>query len=209
MGICVGIAGGSASGKSTLAQALATRLAGEVSVIEHDWYYRDQRHLAFEKRLKANYDHPDALETALLVEHLQRLLAGEAVHAPQYDFTQHTRAAETHLVEPGPVLVVAGIHALGDAALRDCMALKVYVDTDADLRFIRRLRRDTAERGRTAESVIRQYLEQVRPMHVRFVAPTKAHADLVVSGEDLGDADAELVAGAVRAKLGAAPHSEH
>lgn len=183
MSICVGIAGGTGAGKSTLARRIADRFPGRAVVIEHDRYYRDQRHLTFDQRLATDYDHPHALETDLLVAHLKRLLAGEAVQAPVYDFVQHVRSAETRRIEPAQVIILEGLHVLGDPSLRELMAVKVYVDLDADLRFDRRLQRDVAERGRTVESVTRQYVEQVRPMHEAFVEPTKQYADIVLSGK--------------------------
>lgn len=183
MAICVGIGGGTGAGKTTLAHAIASRLPGQVAILEHDWYYRDQRHLTFVERQRVNYDHPGALETELLAAHLKRLLAGEPVEAPLYDYKQHTRAAETHRVEPRPVLVVEGIHVLGLPVLRELMTLRIFVDVGADVRFIRRLQRDLRGRGRDLDNVIRQYLEQVRPLHLAMVEPTKAYADIVVPDE--------------------------
>lgn len=150
------------------------------SVIHHDAYYRDLAHLPPEERVRVNFDHPDALETELLVEHLEALRSGEAVDVPTYDFSTHTRARATERVEPAPVVVVDGILVLADARLRALMHLKVYVDTAADVRLLRRLRRDTVERGRTPQSVLEQYEASVRPMHLEFVEPSKRHADLVV-----------------------------
>lgn len=179
----VGIAGGSGSGKTTVTEALMGRLGEGAVLLQQDWYYRDQSALTPEQRARLNYDHPDAQETDLLVEHLAALRAGHAVEAPQYDFATHTRRAETILIAPCPLLVVEGINALADKGLRELCDLTVFVDAPADIRFIRRLRRDVAERGRTAESVISQYLDQVRPMHETFVEPGKLVADLVLSGE--------------------------
>lgn len=179
----VGIAGGSGSGKTTITHALLDHLGAHALLIQQDWYYRDQSELAPEARVAVNYDDPEAQETDLLVAHLDSLLRGEAVEAPQYDFATHTRRAETMTLAPRPVIVVEGINALVHAGLRGRCALTVYVDAPADIRFIRRLRRDVAERGRTAESVVAQYLEQVRPMHETWVEPCKHVADLVLSGE--------------------------
>jgi len=204
MTICVGIAGGTACGKSTLARAVAARFAGEATVIEYDWYYRDQDRLCVAEREQRNYDHPDALETDLLVAHLDRLTAGEAVHAPQYDFARHTRAPETRLIEPHAIVLIEGIHVLSAEPLRKRLALKIFIDADADLRFIRRLRRDLAERGRTAGRVIDQYLDQVRPMHLQFVEPTRACADLVVAGEGPWQDTANRIAEAIHACRSAA-----
>lgn len=179
----VGIAGGSGSGKTTVTAALMARLGASATLLQQDWYYRDRSALSPEERAALNYDHPDAQETALLVEHLGVLRAGNTVAVPQYDFVTHTRRAETVLVAPCPWIVVEGINALAHERLRACCDLTVYVDAPADIRFIRRLQRDVAERGRTAESVITQYLAQVRPMHDLYVEPCKHVADLVLSGE--------------------------
>jgi uridine kinase len=188
MTLVVGIAGGTGSGKTTLARALAERFAPNALLVEYDWYYRDQSAVSPEHRAARNYDHPDALETSLLTEHLRRLMAGESVAAPVYDFATHTRTGETRQLEPQLLILVEGIHALHPPELRRLFALGVYVDAPADIRFIRRLRRDLAERGRDVESVVRQYLEQVRPMHEQFVEPARRHAGLEVSGEDQDEA---------------------
>ena len=179
----VGIAGGSGSGKTTVTAALMERLGNLATLLQQDWYYRDQSALSPEQRAALNYDHPDAQETDLLVEHLGTLREGNTVAVPQYDFATHTRREDTVLVAPCPWLVVEGINALAHERLRACCDLTVYVDAPADIRFIRRLQRDVAERGRTSESVITQYLAQVRPMHDRYVEPCKHVADLVLSGE--------------------------
>ena len=180
----IGIAGGSGSGKTTITSALMDALGGRAVLVQHDWYYRDQSGLPEPQRATLNYDHPNAQETALLAAHLESLRRGEEIEAPQYDFTTHTRTTETRRIAPRPIIVVEGINTLADSGLRKTFDLTVYVDTPADIRFIRRLQRDMAERGRSAESVIRQYLEQVRPMHEAFVEPALATADLVLSGED-------------------------
>ena len=179
----VGIAGGSGSGKTTVTAALMERLGNLATLLQQDWYYRDQSALSPEQRAALNYDHPDAQETDLLVEHLGTLREGNTVAVPQYDFATHTRREDTVLVAPCPWLVVEGINALAHERLRACCDLTVYVDAPADIRFIRRLQRDVAERGRTSESVITQYLAQVRPMHDLYVEPCKHVADLVLSGE--------------------------
>ncbi|HEX6695086.1 MAG TPA: uridine kinase [Longimicrobiales bacterium] len=181
MSIIIGVAGGSGSGKTTVVKSIVRSLGkGQVSVIHHDSYYRDASHLPLEARQSINYDHPDALETELLVEHLQALRAGETADVPVYDFTTHSRVDETETVKPRKVIIVDGLLILWDARLRSLMDIKVYVDTDADLRFIRRLTRDMEERGRTAEWIIRQYLDTVRLMHLEFVEPSKRYADLIV-----------------------------
>ncbi|MEX0826730.1 MAG: uridine kinase [Acidimicrobiia bacterium] len=186
--LIIGIAGGSGSGKTTIAESIVGSIGEDsVTLIQHDAYYRDLTHLPLEERAKVNYDHPDSLETDLLVGHLKSLLEGNAIQRPVYDFTVHNRALETVAVEPKPVVVVEGIVVLYEPDLRDLMDLKVYVDTDADLRIVRRLARDINERGRTFESVRAQYLETVRPMHLQFVEPSKRYADIVIpEGYNLG-----------------------
>jgi uridine kinase len=179
----VGIAGGSGSGKTTVTAALMARLGNRATLLQQDWYYRDQSALPPGERATLNYDHPDAQETDLLVEHLGALRGGQAVAVPQYDFATHTRRGDTVHVAPCPWIVVEGINALAHEGLRARCDLTVYVDAPADIRFIRRLQRDVAERGRTAESVITQYLDQVRPMHELYVEPCKHVAHLVLSGE--------------------------
>ena len=186
--LIIGVAGGSGSGKTTIADSIVDAIGSEsVALIQHDSYYRDQTHLPVEERAKVNYDHPDSLETDLLVTHLEALLAGEAIERPVYDFTVHNRADETVTVEPKPAVIVEGILVLYEPGLRRLMDLKVYVDTDADLRIVRRLDRDMTERGRTFASVQQQYLETVRPMHLQFVEPSKRYADIVIpEGYNLG-----------------------
>lgn len=179
--VILGVAGGSGSGKTTVVREIVSALgADQVAVIHHDSYYRDASHLPLEERTSINYDHPDALETGLLVRHLEQLRGGGPVEVPVYDFTSHVRRAEKQHVAPSKVVIVDGLMILWDAALRELMDIKVFVDTDADLRFIRRLLRDIRERGRTAESVIRQYTENVRPMHLEFVEPSKRYADVII-----------------------------
>ena len=179
--IVIGVCGGTGSGKTTVVQVILERVGAErIAYIQHDSYYRDQSHLPLEERARVNYDHPDSLETELLVKHVRQLLAGQAVEVPVYDFTTHTRTRRTHRVEPRRVILVEGILIFAESALRDLMDVKIYVDTDADIRFIRRLQRDIAERGRTMESVIEQYLTTVRPMHLEFVEPSKRYADVII-----------------------------
>jgi uridine kinase len=178
--IVVGVAGGSGSGKTTAVRAIMRHLGGAAAtVIHHDSYYRDTSHLTEEARLAINYDHPDSLETELLVEHLKELRAERGVAVPMYDFAGHRRLPDREHVEPGKVIIVDGLLILWDPALRALMDIKVYVDTDADLRFIRRLERDIRERGRSTESVIQQYTRTVRPMHLEFVEPSKRYADVI------------------------------
>jgi uridine kinase len=179
--LVVGIAGGTGSGKTTVANKLAAAMpAGRCVTIEHDAYYRDQQHLTFEERTKVNYDHPASLESSLLASHLRALRAGEPVDVPIYDFATHTRADRTRRVVPAPLIIVEGILVFAEAALRDQMDIKIFVDTDADIRLIRRIRRDIEARGRTFQSVRDQYYATVRPMHIEYVEPTKRWADLIV-----------------------------
>ncbi len=179
--LVIGIAGGSGSGKTTVAQQILQRVGEEhIAYLQHDAYYRDLSHLTPSQRAEVNFDHPDALETELLIQHIQMLKRGQAVQVPIYDFATHTRRPETITVEPRPLILVEGILVFVEKALRDLFDLKIFVDTDADLRFIRRLERDLRERGRTMESVIRQYLSTVRPMHLEFVEPSKRYADVII-----------------------------
>ena len=177
----IGVAGGSGSGKSTVTRQVLASIGPEMAaVLIQDDYYCDQTHLSPEERRKTNYDHPDAFDWPLMVQHVQALRRGEAIEMPTYDFTQDNRASKTITVQPAPVIVIEGLFALFDADLRKMMSLKIFVDTAADVRFIRRLQRDMAERGRSAESVITQYLETVRPMHKQFIEPTKRRADVIL-----------------------------
>ncbi|MCC6643959.1 MAG: uridine kinase [Polyangiaceae bacterium] len=177
----VGIAGGTGSGKTTLAERVTGALPpGSVALLSHDSYYRDQSHLPPEERDRVNFDHPETLETSLLVEHLAALRAGRAIEQPAYDFAAHRRVPAHRRVEPRPVIVVEGILILHEPALRRALDIRVFVDTDADERVLRRVERDTRERGRTVASVTAQYRETVRPMHAQFVEPSKRHADLIV-----------------------------
>ena len=177
----LGIAGGSGSGKTTVARALATAFGPEqVQVVVQDAYYRDRRDLSFDDRCKINYDHPDAFDEALLVEHLRQLRSGRAIPRPVYDYAKHARTDSTIAVPPAPIVIFEGILVLAIPSLRDLCDIKIFVDTDPDVRFIRRLRRDVAERGRTIDSVIEQYLATVRPMHIAFCEPSRRHADLIL-----------------------------
>lgn len=179
--ILIGIAGGSGAGKTTFLEGILERVGEErVAYVHHDSYYRDLSHLSPTERDKVNFDHPDALETDLLIEHLKRLQGGEAVDMPVYNFTTHTRRPETRRLEPKPVILLEGILILYDKALREMMDIKIYVDTDVDLRLIRRLKRDTEERSRTMQSVIDQYEKTVRPMHIAFVEPSKRYANFII-----------------------------
>lgn len=177
----IGVAGGSGSGKSTVTREILARVGTEqVAVVMQDDYYLDQSDLSFDARCKTNYDHPDAFDWALMMEHVQSLRNGQAIEMPVYDFTVHNRSQQTITVKPAPIIVIEGLFALFAPALRQMMSLKVFVDTAADVRFIRRLQRDMAERGRSVESVIHQYLETVRPMHKQFIEPTKRSAHVIL-----------------------------
>ncbi|WP_040211590.1 uridine kinase [Clostridium polynesiense] len=179
--ILIGITGGTGSGKSTVAKEIYKKFTEDcIAMIEQDSYYKDQSHLSLEDRVKTNYDHPDAFDNELLVEHLQKLLKGYSIEKPIYDFSIHNRKKETIRVEPKEIIIVEGILVLEDPKLRDILDIKIYVDTDADVRIIRRLVRDINERGRTVESVINQYLSVVRPMHLQFTEPTKRYADIII-----------------------------
>lgn len=177
----IGIAGGSGSGKTSVTSKILKNLEGySVALIEQDYYYKNQDYLTFEERLKTNYDHPFAFDNELLIQNLKDLRNGETVEVPTYDYSNHTRSKKTITFEPKDVIIVEGIFALENSELRDLMDVKIYVDTDADLRILRRIVRDIKERGRTMESVIDQYLTVVRPMHNQFIEPTKKYADIII-----------------------------
>jgi uridine kinase len=179
--LVIGVAGGSGSGKTTVVRRIVDSIGdGEVTVLEHDRYYRDRNDLRLEERAALNYDHPDSLETDLLVRHVEELRAGRTVDVPVYDFARHARQPTTETVVSKRAIIVEGILIFTDASLRRLMDVKVFVDTDDDTRFIRRLQRDLAERGRTVVSVIEQYLGTVKPMHLEFVEPSKRYADIIV-----------------------------
>ena len=200
--VVVGVCGGTGSGKTTVSQAILNRVGlDRIAFIQHDSYYCDLSHLPIEERARINFDHPDALENELLVRHLRQLCAGQPAAIPIYDFTAHTRRPETRPVEPRRVILVEGILIFADKALRKLMDVKIYVDTDADLRFIRRLERDIAERGRTMESVVRQYLETVRPMHLEFVEPSKRYADIIIPEGGFNTIAVDMVVARIAAML--------
>jgi len=179
--LIIGLGGGSGSGKTTIARSILEAIGPDhVTLIQHDAYYHDQTDLPMEERVKVNYDHPDSFETTLLVAHLQELRAGRAIERPIYDFTVYNRLADTVRVEPKHAVIVEGILVLYEPELRELMDLKIYVDTDPDLRILRRLERDLKERGRSFDSVHHQYLATVRPMHLQFVEPSKRYADIVI-----------------------------
>jgi uridine kinase len=200
--VIIGVAGGSGSGKTTVVRAIVQSLGSDrVTVIHHDSYYRDASHLPAEERAAINYDHPDALETELLVQDLEALLGGAPVAVPIYDFAAHARLAERAQALPRKVIIVDGLLVLWDPQLRRLMDIKVYVDTDADVRFIRRLERDMRERGRSAESVITQYTSTVRPMHLEFVEPSKRYADVILPEGGHNRVAVDMLATKVRAVL--------
>ncbi|CAN5438945.1 uridine kinase [soil metagenome] len=179
--LVIGVAGGSGSGKTTVINRIVQSIGDDqVTVLEHDRYYRDRNALRLEERAALNYDHPDSLETDLLVRHVHALRDGQPVEAPVYDFARHARQEVTETLTARKAIIVEGILIFTDAALRKLMDVKVFVDADADTRFIRRLQRDTTERGRTVASVIEQYLGTVKPMHLEFVEPSKRYADIII-----------------------------
>jgi uridine kinase len=181
MPVVIGVAGGSGSGKTTVVRRIVESLGEDhVTILEHDRYYRDRSDLRLEERAALNYDHPDSLETDLLVRHVGELKAGRSVELPTYDFARYNRKRALERAEPRRAIIVEGILIFVDAPLRKLMDVKVFVDTDADTRFIRRLQRDTTERARTVQSVIEQYLSTVKPMHLDFVEPSKRYADIII-----------------------------
>lgn len=200
--ITIGVAGGTGSGKTTVASRILERVGFEnVAYVPQDAYYRDLADWSFAERTAFNFDHPDAFDHDLLILQLQDLQAGRPVEMPVYDFKTYTRTLETRHVEPQGVILVEGILIFGDARLRDLMDVKIFVDTDADIRFIRRLQRDLAERGRSVESVIRQYLDTVRPMHLEFCEPTKRYADVIIPEGGFNEVAVDMVATRLRALL--------
>lgn len=179
--VVIGVAGGSGSGKTSVTKAIYESFKGHsITMIQQDFYYKDQSDLPFEERLKTNYDHPLAFDNDLLIEHLEKLLRYEAIEKPVYDYSLHTRSKEVIEVEPKDVIILEGILVLEDERLRNLMDIKLFVDTDADIRIIRRMSRDIKERGRTLDSVIEQYTNVVRPMHNQFIEPTKRYADVII-----------------------------
>ena len=192
--IVFGVAGGTASGKTTAADEILREVGAErISFLPHDAYYRHNSHLSYEERTQVNYDHPDSLETELMVEHVKALLRGEAIDRPVYDFVNHLRSAETVRVEPHKIILVEGILIFAEPDLRKLMDIKLFVDTDADVRFIRRMTRDVTERGRSLESVVEQYLTTVRPMHLEFVEPSKRYADVIIPEGGLNKVAIDMV----------------
>lgn len=200
--IVIGIAGGSGSGKTTVAQEVLARVGAErIAFLPHDAYYCDFGNLSFSQRAEINFDHPDSLETSLLIDHIKQLKARKPVELPIYDFKTHSRTAKTILIEPQPVILVDGILIFAEPELRVMFDVKIFVDTDADIRFIRRLQRDISERGRTVNSVIVQYQQTVRPMHLKFVEPSKRYADVIIPEGGFNIVAMDMVVSRVRALL--------
>jgi uridine kinase len=200
--VTIAVAGGTGSGKTTVAQALLERVGSDhIAYVPHDAYYKDLRHLPPNQRAAINFDHPDSLDNVLMIEHIQQLKRGKAVEIPVYDFTIHERTNQTEHVAPHPIVLVEGILILALPEMREQFDVKIFVDTDADIRFIRRLKRDIAERGRTPESVIQQYLNTVRPMHLEFVEPSKRYADVIIPEGGFNTVAVDMVADRIRSML--------
>src|SRR5437660_986221 len=204
----IGICGGTGSGKTTVANRILESVsADEVVFIQQDLYYRNLKDMPLDYRNAANFDHPDALDNDLLINHLKKLNAGESVELPIYNFRTHTRLPDTTRIESKPIVILEGILIFADPRLRDNMDIKVFVDTPDDIRFIRRLNRDIAERGRTLDSVIEQYMATVRPMHIQFVEPSKRYADVIIPEGGYNLVSIDLISGKIRERLANALHS--
>ena len=200
--LVIGVAGGSGSGKTTICASIVERIGpDQVALIAHDAYYRHRPEFSYEERTRVNYDHPDSLETELLISHLKDLVAGRPIRQPLYDFSRHLRRSETVVVEPRPVVLIEGILILMEPELREVMDLQVFVDTDPDVRVLRRVERDMRERGRSFDAIVRQYLATVRPMHLQFVEPSKRYADVIIPEGYNPDAVGALVS-TIREVLG-------
>lgn len=198
----IGVCGGTGSGKTTITNRLSQALSSDgVVVLQQDHYYKDLSHLPSAERARCNFDHPSALDSGLFIEHIKKLREGESIERPVYDFTQHRRIPETVAISPRPAILVDGILIFENPTLRNLMDLKIFVDTDADLRFIRRLVRDIRERGRTLESVIEQYEKTVRPMHLEFVEPSKRYADIIIPEGGHNEVGIDLVIQKVRSLI--------
>ncbi len=198
----IGIAGGTGSGKTTFSRELvATLMTNKIVYLSHDSYYRDQSNVPFSERVKVNYDHPDSLETELMIKHIEKLRSYQPVDIPIYDFVEHTRAKETEHIEPQSVILIEGILIFAVKELRDLMDMKIFVDTDADIRFMRRLQRDIEERGRSVNSVCEQYINVVRPMHEAFVEPSKRYADIIVPHGGRNRAALDMVAAKIKSHM--------
>lgn len=201
--LVIAVAGGSASGKTTVVKEILEKLYREcVTIIKHDDYYQDQTHLSLEERAGINYDHPSSIDNDLFYKHLNKLLKGESIDKPVYDFYTNTRKKVTELIRPKNIIILEGILLLNDKRIRDLADIKLYVDLDDDLRFIRRLKRDIEERGRTVESVTTQYLKTVKPMHHQFVEPTKRYADVIIPNNLKHDVAVDIIVSKINAILG-------
>ena len=199
--LMVGIAGATGSGKTTVAERLAAAIPGGIAMLQHDSYYRDRPDLSYEERCGLNFDHPDSLETTLLIEHLEALRRGETIGVPVYDFTTHRRLPDTREVKPAPCVLVEGILVLAEARLRELLDIRVFVDTDADIRVFRRIRRDIERRGRTFEQVRQQYYTTVRPMTLQFVDPSKRWADIIIPEGGRNEVALDLLVAKLRSVL--------
>ncbi len=200
--LVIGIAGGTGSGKTTVAQVILERVGAQhIALLPHDAYYKDLSQLPLAQRAQVNFDHPNSLDTELLIQHVQLLKQNQPIDLPVYDFKTHSRTAKTIRMESQPVILVEGILIFAEPALRNLFDVKIFVDTDADIRFIRRLERDIAERGRTSVSVIQQYLSTVRPMHLEFVEPSKRYADVIIPEGGLNVVAMDMVVARIKALL--------
>ena len=200
--LVIGIAGGTGSGKTTLLKRLVEHFSGRVTVLSHDNYYKCRDDLSFEERCKLNYDEPDAMDTSLMVYHLEQLRRGETVECPVYDFAAHNRSKETVCLKPRPVIIVEGILIFENKPLRELMDIKIFVDTDADIRLCRRIKRDVNKRGRSLESVLEQYQATVKPMHEKYVEPSKKYADVVVPIGGKNPVALDMIIGHIQRHLG-------
>lgn len=197
--VTIAVAGGTGSGKTTVSKAILKRVGSDnIAYIPHDAYYKDLSHLPYEERIKLNFDHPDTLDTPLMIEHIKKLQNWQSVEIPTYDFAKHTRRPETETVSVQPIILVEGILIFSERELRKTFDVKIFVDTDADIRFIRRLQRDIKERGRTTDSVIEQYLNTVRPMHLKFVEPSKRYADVIIPEGGFNMVAIDMIADRIR-----------
>jgi len=200
--LVIGIAGGTGSGKTTIADYILKTVGPEkIAFLPHDAYYRELRELSVEERAQVNFDHPSSLETELLIKHINQLKEGNSIELPNYNFKTHARTPETTTIHPQLILIVEGILLFAEPVLRELFDLKIYVDTDADVRFIRRLRRDIEERGRTTQSVINQYIETVRPMHLEFVEPSKRYASVIIPEGGYNHVALDLIVARIEAML--------
>lgn len=200
--ITIGVAGGTGSGKTTISHQILERVGSKhIAYLAHDSYYKDLSAFTMEDRAKVNFDHPDSLDTNLLIEHIQQLKNGEPAQIPVFDFTQHLRLPEPIFMPPQPIILVEGILIFSERELRNLLDIKIFVDTDADIRFIRRLKRDIDERGRVTESIINQYLTTVRPMHLKFVEPSKRYADIIIPEGGFNWVAIDMIADRIRSML--------